>query len=97
MKTSTMMKSAYHEAHGPVGIGRASEETLALWDKIKKLPVTEYLIVEAEKGEDYQKLRGSLQVKLKKLAETSTFIVRFALNKHEKHVVIYKEAKAATR
>lgn len=46
MKTSTMTKAAYHEEHGPLGLGRTSEETLALWDKIKKLPINEYLIVE---------------------------------------------------
>jgi hypothetical protein len=95
MKTSTMSKTAYVQDFGPVGTaGRMSEETMELWEKIKKLPVVEFLVVEPDKGDDYKKVRGALYQRLLKLADKikPNFKVRLAVNHHEKHVVIWKEA-----
>jgi hypothetical protein len=95
MKTSTITKSAYMQEFGPVGrAGGSNAETMEIWEKIKKLPIVEFLVIEPDKDEDYKKLRSSLYTRLSKLSGQikPNFKFRLALNKSKKHVVIWKEA-----
>lgn len=96
MKTTTLGKTAYEQTYGPVGRGGArSEETLALWEKLKKLPVVEYLLLEMEKGEKLNARRAAIYQAMKKMVEAthSNFKVRLAINKREDHIVLWKEPK----
>lgn len=95
MKMSTLKLSEYAERYGSINArGGVSEETLALWQKIKSLPLVEVLIIEPEKHDgDVEKLRCRLYAKTLKLAKTANFKVAFRLNRREKHVAIMKMAK----
>lgn len=97
MKTSIISKQAYQEAHGPITNGRISEESLALFEKIRKLAITDYLVLEPEKGDNLDRLRTHSYTHMTALSRKFqvNFKVRFALRKREGHVVIWKESKPA--
>ncbi len=95
MKITTMAKNEYHQKFGAL-TARTSERALEAWTKLCKLPVVEYMVVEAnEKGEKLESLRTSLHGSLKKIAEKTgaSFKIRSALNRAEKLVVFWKEPK----
>jgi hypothetical protein len=93
MKLSNLSKAAYEQAYGPVGRRRASEETLAFWQRVQKLSVAEYLIIEPDKGADLKKERNKHAHVVKKFTMQANFQCRFAINEHEKHIVCWKEPK----
>jgi hypothetical protein len=93
MKVSVFPRKQYVEQFGPITTRKTSEETLVLWQKVLKLPVDHFLILEPEKGEDTKKLRSQWYPKLAKLAKSANFVVRFAIHHEEKNVLIWKEAK----
>ena len=97
MKVSTFPRTQYVEKFGPISSRKSSEETLALWGRVVKLPVDQFLILEPEKGEDAKKLRSTWYPKLTKLAKQSNFVVRFAIHRGEKHLLIWKEAKVVAQ
>ena len=94
MKFDTISKEAYVAAHGQISSRGPSPETLALWARIQKLTVVEYMVIEPERGEDVLKLRNNLGQKLAKLVKNgANFKLRMVTNKSEKHIVIWKEPK----
>ena len=93
MKVSTFNRNQYVATYGPITTRKTSEETLALWQKVQKLPIDQFLILEPERGEDVEKLRSQWYPRLAKLAKSANFVVRFAIHHEEKHVLIWKEAK----
>jgi hypothetical protein len=93
-KVSTITRSAYEAQFGPPPIGRrTSEETMAVWERLKKVTVAEYLLLEPERGEDVKKLAGSWSMKLKKLAEKLhvNYKIRVVAHLTEGHVLVWKE------
>lgn len=94
MKTRVLAKSEYISTYGSVGRGSTSDpETVEVYKKAAALPLVEFLVVEPGPREDINKLRQGLQhrmaVMAKKAGLTSKF--RYAVNKDEKHIVIWKE------
>jgi hypothetical protein len=92
MKTSTISKAAYEQTFGPL-LHRCSVDTLEIWRKIQKLPVTEYMVFEPEKGQSLDTLRNGMWGRLRRFLPGSNFKIRFAVNKNENHVVLWKEAR----
>lgn len=99
MRTQVMSKAAYTAAHGELSVHSRlpSPETMEFWEKVKKLAVAEYLIIEPEKNENVYKLKAAWQTRIKKLSvkTNANFNPRFAINREEKHVVLWKEPKLA--
>jgi hypothetical protein len=99
MKISVVGRAAYITTHGiPTTTGRMSPETLDLFGRIEKLQLMqgaggEYIIVECEKGEDLERLRGRLYSGIMGLIKRRPvkFAVRFRLCKDEKHLCVWKE------
>lgn len=95
MVSNVMTQSEYEAKYGPEFGRWRSEESLRLWEEVKKLPVGSYRIFEpTEKGQTLEVLRdqvkGKIQRTINKLG--ANFRIRFALNEKEGHIVMWKEA-----
>jgi hypothetical protein len=101
MKMEVMQRTAYEQEFGLVGRSgpRVSEETFAVWEKLKKLTVTEYLLIETENGEAVEVLARRWYSRLHKHARRmrANFKARISPNRAEGHIVISKEALTALK
>lgn len=98
MRTQTMNKSAYVDKFGPVTRRSGqlmSPENLEVWEKVKKLSVADYLILEFEKTVDMKKQRqlfAGLMCRMRR-KYMSKFLVRVVANFSERHLVVWKESE----
>jgi hypothetical protein len=95
MKLQQMTRAAYETTYGALRQSRTSPETWELFDKVRKLPLTEFLILEPEKGEKLGSVRSSWYSRLVKITKqtNSPFRVRLAINRSEGHILLWKEPK----
>ncbi len=100
MKISTMSKTAYLQAYGEPVSGSGSAETLAMWERIEKIALGDYLILEPETKNSLKtlgRLRDGWKKRLERMTTKlhSNFVVRACANREEKHVVLWKETRQA--
>lgn len=96
MVSPVMTRAEYEAKYGPEFGRWRSEEAMRLWEEVKKLPAGSYRIFEpTEKGQALDVLRDHLKGKIQRTMDKlgCNFRVRFAINKKENHVVLWKEAK----
>jgi hypothetical protein len=96
---SQMKKAEYLNEYGLPGMKGFQPESMELLDKIKALPVTDFLIVRAEnENEDVKNLYSRLQNTFRRMmtALDLPFRIKCSRNRQKNHVVIWKEAKSQT-
>jgi len=97
MRVTTMQKQSYEQKFGtPIAGGRQSEETLRVWEQVRNLPATEYVLLELEENEDLKKLRAAWSTRMRKMVADANvqFVVAVAINATGRHIVLWKQPRA---
>ena len=97
MKITKVLKTEYFKEYGQMGgRGRGDPRYWEIWDKLRALPITEYMVIEPDKDDGdliaFSKGLGAALHRIRRKSNAN-FSVFVRLNKVEKHVVIWKESK----
>jgi hypothetical protein len=97
MKFEIVKREVFEKDNGPVNSSGRSSQALELLDRLRKVPIDSLLLIEVEKGTDPPKERVRIQNLASQIKTkfNPNFLIRAALSRDKRQIVVWKELKEA--